>query len=178
MPASRRHRARYNGHEARLSPSSCCLSLSLPACTQQSVCRGAAWASSLDLLAFSGERGRSRALVFAVLNGTSIPDPKPVNFSRNPENWAYGQTLPLRLLPKTSSPSVSLLALQVYRCLIGFSNVWLTILAITRTLVTTLHFLMCPNNSGVLVFAECYVATTLRTRSPQTGFRSVRGREG
>ena len=43
-------------------------------------------------LAFSGDkRGRSRALFFAVLNGTHNSDPEPVRFSCDPENWAYGR---------------------------------------------------------------------------------------
>ena len=65
--------------------------VSLPACTKGSICRGAALASRLDPLAFSGDkRGHSKALFFGVLNGTSISDPEPVNFHA-PENWAYGQ---------------------------------------------------------------------------------------
>ena len=64
---------------------------SLPACTQQSIYRGAAEASRLDPLAFSGD-GRSKALLFAVLNGTSITDLEPANFSCDPENWAFGQS--------------------------------------------------------------------------------------
>ena len=45
------------------------VAFSSPACTQRSICRGAASASRLDLLAFSdNKRGRSKALFFAVLN--------------------------------------------------------------------------------------------------------------
>ena len=95
MPASPRHRARCNRHEARagiVALMSCCLvrpssgglgppdqtALSLPACTQRSICRGAALASRLYPLAFSGDkRRRSKALFFAVLNGTSISDREP-----------------------------------------------------------------------------------------------------
>ena len=45
-------------------------------------------------------------------------------FSCNPENWASDKG-PLRQQKKTSSPlaSVSLLALQLYHCSIGFPNV-------------------------------------------------------
>ena len=54
--------------------------------------RGAAVASRMGPLAFSGDkRGRSKALFFAVLNGTSISDPEPVIFSCDPEDWACGQ---------------------------------------------------------------------------------------
>ena len=43
-------------------------------------------------MAFSGdERGRSKALFVAVLGGTSISDPEPVNCSCDPENWSYAQ---------------------------------------------------------------------------------------
>ena len=66
---------------------------SLPACTQRSICHGAALASRLDPLGFSDDEcGRSKALFFAVLNVTSMTDPELVNFSCDPENWAYGQT--------------------------------------------------------------------------------------
>ena len=48
------------------------------------------WRARLDQLAFSGDkRGRSKALFFAVPNGTSITGPEPVIFSRDLENWAY-----------------------------------------------------------------------------------------
>ena len=62
-------------------------SLSLPMCTKQTTCRGAAPASRLDPLALRGDtRGRSKALIFAMLNGASFTDPEPLMFSRNPEN--------------------------------------------------------------------------------------------
>ena len=54
----------------------------LPACMQRRIRRGAAPASRLDPLAFSGdERGRCKALFFAVLNGSAISDPEPLKFS-------------------------------------------------------------------------------------------------
>ena len=54
--------------------------------------RGAALASRLDPLPLSGcMRGRSKALLYAVLNGPALSDPEPVSFSCDPENWAYGQ---------------------------------------------------------------------------------------
>ena len=102
MPASPRHRACFNRHEALariVVLFSCCLvrlstgglGVSLPARTQRTICRGAALAS-LDPLAFSGDnRGRCKAQFFAVLNGTAISDPERVRFSCDPENWAYGQ---------------------------------------------------------------------------------------
>ena len=37
------------------------------------------------------KRGRCKALFYAVVNGTSISDPDPANFSCDPENSAYGQ---------------------------------------------------------------------------------------
>ena len=113
--------ARCDRHEARAG-----IVVSLPACTQRSIRRGAALASRLDPLAFSGDkRGRSKALFFAVPNGTSISDPEPVGFSCDPENWAYGQSTsksPPRRPQKSSSPlaSVSPLVLQLYHCSIGF----------------------------------------------------------
>ena len=109
MPASLRRRGRCNRHEIGagiVALVSCCLarlsngglgppgetaSLSLRACPQHSICRGAALASRLDPLAFSGDkRGRSKALCFAVLNGASITDPEHVNFSCDPGKCAYG----------------------------------------------------------------------------------------
>ena len=102
------HRARCNRHEARAGIAaliSCCLVrlstgglgppdeiVSLPACTQQRVRRGAALASRLDSLSFIGDkRGRCKALYFAVLNGTAFSDPEPVRFSWDLENSTYGQ---------------------------------------------------------------------------------------
>ena len=79
--------------------------VSQPACTQRCIRRGAALASSLYPLAFSGDqRGRCKALFSAVLNGTAISDPEPVRFSCDPENWSYGQADRKRFL---SFPLVS-----------------------------------------------------------------------
>ena len=65
MPTSPRHRARYDRHEARagiVALISCCL------VHAANTCRGAALASRLHRLTFSGDnRGHSKALVFAVL---------------------------------------------------------------------------------------------------------------
>ena len=149
---------------------------SLPACTQRSVCRGAASASRLDPLAFSGDkRDRSKALFYAVLNGTSISDPEPVTYSCDPEN--------LRVDCKRDH--LRSFVLKLHRCWIGFPHVWRTIFAILRTptrLVTTLHSLLWPNNSGALVFTECYVANCPPYCSPSLSgsfsFGSVRGCEG
>ena len=107
MPASLRSRARCNRHEARagivaLIPR--CLvrlsngglgrlgeTVSLPACTQRSIRRGAALARRLDPLASSGDkRGRSKALFHAAFKRSPISDPEPVRFSCDPENWACG----------------------------------------------------------------------------------------
>ena len=102
MPASPRRRARCDRHEARAGTAaflSCCLVrlsngglclldeiVSLPACTQRFICRGAASASRLDPL--GGEGGRSNALFFS-LCPTEHPFQiqKPVHFSCDPENW-------------------------------------------------------------------------------------------
>ena len=105
MLADPRHLARCERHEARagnVALISCCLvrlngalghpdeiALSSSACTQRSICHGAAPASRLDPLTLSGDkRGRSKALLFAVLNGTSIPDSDLVSCSCDPANWA------------------------------------------------------------------------------------------
>ena len=82
-----RHRARCVRHEAPagiVAFISCCLvrlskgglgppddiALSLLACTPRSLCRCAALASRLDPLALSvNKRGRTKAQLFAVLNG-------------------------------------------------------------------------------------------------------------
>ena len=105
MPASRRHRARCDLHEARagiVGLISCCLvrpstgglgppDETLPACTQRRIRRGAALESRLDPLSFSDQRGRCKAVFLAVLNGTAISDPEPARVSCDPENWAHGQ---------------------------------------------------------------------------------------
>ena len=111
-------------------------SLSFPVCSQKSICRGAALASRLDQLAVSGDkRGRSEAMLFAVLNGTSTTcDPT-----------GHTDRVPPRQPQKTSFPlaAVSLHALQFYHCSIFFPNVWLMIFEILRTLtnlVTILQF--------------------------------------
>ena len=88
MAASPCHRTRCNRHEARariVALISCCLvrlsngglgphdeiALSSSACTQRRIRRGAALASRLDPLAFSGDkRGRCEALFYAVFNAT------------------------------------------------------------------------------------------------------------
>ena len=111
MPASPRHRAaRCNRHEAPVgivALVSCCLVrlsngglgppddiVSLPACTRLNICCGAALASRLDPLAFTGDkRGRCKALFFALLNGPAISDLEPVRFLCDPENWADGRNL-------------------------------------------------------------------------------------
>ena len=137
MPASPRRRARCNRHEARALTSCCLVRLSnggrgppteivsLPACTQRSICRGAALATRLDPLAFSGvKRGRSKALCFAVLGGTSISDPAPVSFHATQRTGS------------TDKP---------YRCSIGFLHAWRSIYTILMTLThlaTTLFSLM------------------------------------
>ena len=92
MSTSPRHRARCGRHEARagiFALTSCSLVrlsigglgflddtvFSLPACTRRSLRRGAAFASRLDPLLVSGDEcGRSKPLIFAVLNGTSFTD--------------------------------------------------------------------------------------------------------
>ena len=121
--ASSRRLARCNRHEVRawvVAFISCCLvrrstgglgplgeTVSLPACTQQIVRRGA-FASRLDPLAFSGEkRGCSKVLVYAVLYGTSNADPEP--FSSDPENWALAKPLPSR--PQKISARAAILPL-------------------------------------------------------------------
>ena len=88
-----RRRARCNWHEARAGLSPLCRVVvrvstgglgpigeivSLLACTQRTR-RGVPLASRLDLLAFSGDKcGRSKALFYVVLDGTSISDPERV----------------------------------------------------------------------------------------------------
>ena len=122
--------------------------LSHPACTRRSTCRGAALASCLDPLAFSGDkRGRSKALFFAVLNGTSISDPEPVNFSCDPENWACGRapSEPTAKAVISAHSSFLPLARQMYRYSIGFLHARRTIFAtltIPRRLMTTPHSLL------------------------------------
>ena len=139
MSASPRHRARCNRHDARagLSPSCrVCLvrlsngslgppsDVSLPACTQRRIRSGAASASRLDPLASSGDkRGRCKALFYAV-NGTSISDPEPVNFSCDPENWAYRQATSESTAKEIISARISFPARAAFRCSIGFPLPW------------------------------------------------------
>ena len=87
--------------------------VSLPACSRR---RGAALASRLDPL-FSGDgRGRSKALFFAVHNGTSISDPEPANFNATQRTGPTDNPPPSRP-QKISSPHGSVLPLvpQLYR---------------------------------------------------------------
>ena len=163
MPASPRRRERCNRHDARpgivaLIP--CCLIrlsngclgppveiVSLPACTQRSIRRVATLASRLDPLAFSGDkRGRSKALFFAVPDGTGILDPEPFKFSCGPEKGL--RTSHIRVGRKRlhlRSHQLSPLVLQLYHCSTGFPHEWRTIFffATLRTptrLVTTSSF--------------------------------------
>ena len=153
-PASPRHRARCNRHEARAGIvaliSGCLvqlsngglgppeeLVLSSSACTQRSTRRGAALASRLDPLILSGDkRGRSKAPLFAELNVTSIPDPEPVRCSCDPESWAYRRNIFRDNRQRHHLRSHQLLAsLQLYHYSIGFRHAWRTTFAILRTLV-------------------------------------------
>ena len=84
------------------------IALSSSACTQRSVCRGAAPASRLDPLTLSGDkRGRSKVFFFAVLNGSSVPDPEPVSSSCDPDKTGTTDDIPQRHPRKTSSPLAS-----------------------------------------------------------------------
>ena len=101
MPASPRHRAlqppRSTSRDCRRSATEVCALLMRQFCHFLRA-RGVAlavvplWRAAPDPLDFSGDkRGRSKALFLAVLDGTSSPDPEPVDFSCDPENWAYGR---------------------------------------------------------------------------------------
>ena len=131
---SPRRRARCNRHDARagiVALLSCCLArlsnaglfspsetafLSLLACTQQGICRGAVF----------GKPPRQ---------GASTEHPLRI---QNLSIFSSSE-----LSPK--QPQGHDLALQLYHCSIGFPNVWLAISATLRTptlLVTTHHDLM------------------------------------
>ena len=119
----------------------------LPACTQRRIRRGAALASRLDPPALSGDkRGRSKALFYAVVNGTSISDPEPVNFSCDPENWAYGQA--------TSEST----AIDIISARISFSTRAAIVPLLGWLPARVAHDFCNPDNSGALAFAECHVA--------------------
>ena len=95
----------------------------------------AALASRLDPLAFSGDkRGRSNVLFLAVLNGTSISDPEPVNVSRDPENWACGQATSESAAKDVISARISFptRAATVPHYSMGIPLRWRTIFAIPR----------------------------------------------
>ena len=171
MTASPRHRAPCNRHEARagLLPSYRVVSygsaieawppsesVSLPACTQRRIRRGAALASSLDPLAFSGDlRGRCKALFYAVVNGTRSQIRNLSIFHATQRTGPTDMPLPSRpqkiLYPLVSA---SPLVLQSNRCSTGFPHAWRTICANLRTptpLVTIPHSLPRPNNNGACV---------------------------
>ena len=63
-------------------------------------------------------RGRSNALIFAVLDGASITDPEPLMFSRNPGNMGLRTQYLVDNRKKQPSPpaSDSSLALHLYHC--------------------------------------------------------------
>ena len=113
-PATPRRRARCHLHEARagiVAFISCCHArlsngglghpgeiVSLPACTQRSIRSGAALASRLDALVFSGDgRGRCKALFYAlsIFHATQRIGPT--------------DKIPPRQPPRTSSPLASVL---------------------------------------------------------------------
>ena len=73
----------------------------MPAQVSFAIARDAS-ASGLNPLSFCGDkRGRNKALLFALLNGTSTPDPEPVSCSCDPGKWARG-----RYTPETSSKDI------------------------------------------------------------------------
>ena len=93
MPASPRSRRAHTATKHESGPPD--ESLSSSACTQQSICRGAAPAGRLDPLSLSGDqRGRGKHLLFAVANGTLLSYPELVKKKRRtqmlriPENDA------------------------------------------------------------------------------------------
>ena len=143
-------------HELGLLPSSRVVScgsapkrmlLSSPSCTQQGTSRGAVWASRFDPLAFSGDtRGRSKALFFAVRNGTSITNPEPVKLLCDPENWTLGQSVSVTIEKDIISAHISFPARAVIVPLLD----WLPA-CVARDFCNPENF----DASGVLVFEEC-----------------------
>ena len=118
MPASPRHRARCNRHEARagsVALTSCCLArlssgglgLLIRLLSHYQRARSEVFAvvpllraalAGWPSVAISAAAAK---LFFVMLNGTSITDPEPVNFLCDPESWAYG-----RYTPETSAKDI------------------------------------------------------------------------
>ena len=107
------------------------IALSLPTCTQRSFCRGAALASRFDPLAFSDERGRSKAL-FSLCSAEHQLQIQNLSIFHATRDNRKRHHPPLA--------SASPLTLQLYHCSTGFPHTWRTTFAIPRTpmrLVTT-----------------------------------------
>ena len=191
MLASPRRRAHCKRNEPRAGIDAlvtCCLvrlssgGVGLPRelqtpCTQQMFCRGASLASRLNLLAFAGDkRGRSKALLLAVLDGSPFTHPAPASFASDPDLWAHGQTF-----PKTSAKKSSRHTGRDRAALrLSFPRELLKIFAILETLicpVTTPHYLLRVASSVVHVYEECYDAVGMRTPNlvdgPTICFQSV-----
>ena len=131
-------------------------SLSLPMCTKQTTCRGAAPASRLDPLALRGDtRGRSKALIFAVLNGASFTDPELVMFSRNPENLRTKYLRNNRKSHHLRPNQIPRSRCNCTHCSSGFLHAGRTTFANLRTRRAWSRFFILRQSSG-------YVHTTLR----------------
>ena len=162
MPASPLRRARCNRHEARAGIAaiiSCCLvrlcngglgppgeTISLPACTHQSNCRGAAVSSRLDLLTFSGDKRRAAKHCFSLCSTEHPCQVQNLSGSHATQRMELAKQPPSSRPQKILSPlaSVSPRVLQLYGYSIGF-RMWRTTFTILRTptrLMTTPHSLL------------------------------------
>ena len=130
MPASPRHRARCDRHEARagiVALTSCCLArlsngglgplddtaLSLPACTQRSICWGAALASRLD----------ATEHLLQIRNLSIFPcDPESWSYGRNPPEIAAKEIISARISFPCSCPNCTVTRLASRMCGARFSQ--------------------------------------------------------
>ena len=163
MPASPRHRRAVTAtkHEPGLSPlyrvdshgsalevwALLMRSLSTPACTEQTTCRGAAFVSRLDPLAFRCDKlGRSKAPFFAVLNGGIYHRSRTghdLATQRSGRSDERPQGQPQKPPPPPASDSS--LALHLYHCSSGFLHA-----ARTTFANQSRRFILCCGPASVL----------------------------
>ena len=105
--------------------------LSLPACTQRSICHGAALASRLDPLAFSGyKHGRSKALFRCAQRNIDLRSRTRQIIVRPRELGLRTSNIRTMLSPLVSAAP---LVLQSCCCSTGIPHAWRTIFATLRT---------------------------------------------
>ena len=118
---------------------------------------------SVDPLAFSGgKRGRSKALFFAVLNGTSIADPELVRYFMRPRELGLRQATSEATAKDIIFAHVSVPARAAIVPLLDRLPAWAHDFCNPEdpdALGDDSSFFATQQQSGVLVFAACCVAT-------------------